>query len=133
MPAPRKNPRTIGTVLNEVIERVNNDTQRLRLLEQTSESVLSRINSLEQAMLQARREMQKSILDVNTKLDFLNDRMGKSENTTKEIVDHMKKLVTETRMKELEGLVDLYNPVKSSFVTREELQKTLAGLRRPKK
>ena len=128
MPAPKKQPHTIGTVLNEVIERVNNDTQRLRLLEQSSESLLSRINSLEQAMLQARRDMQKALLETNARLDSLNDRMGKSENTTKEIVEHMKKLVTETRIKELEGLVDIYNPVKSNFVTREELQKALAGM-----
>jgi ABC-type transporter Mla subunit MlaD len=133
MPAPKKNPRTIGTVLNEVIERVNNDTQRLRLLEQSSESLLSRINSLEQAMLQARREMQKAFLDTNTRLDLINDRLSKTENTTKEVVNHMKKLVTETRVKELENLVDIYNPVKSSFVTKEELQKALADIRRAKK
>ncbi|HJW97303.1 MAG TPA: hypothetical protein VJ485_04040 [archaeon] len=133
MPAPKKNPRSIGTVLNEVIERVNNDTQRLRLLEQSSESLLSRINSLEQAMLQARRDMQKAFLDTNTRLDSLDDRMSKSENTTKEVVSHMKKLVTETRVKEIENLVDIYNPVKSNFVTKEELQKALAEVRRTKK
>ena len=129
----KKQPQTIHTILNDVIERVNNDTQRLRLLEQSSESLLSRINSLEQAMLQARRDMQKALLDTNTRLDSLDDRMSKSENTTKEVVSHMKKLVTETRVKEIENLVDIYNPVKSSFVTKEELQKVLSEVRRTKK
>jgi hypothetical protein len=119
----KRQPRTIHTILNEMIERVNNDTQRLRILEQTTESLTSRMNMLEQATLQARRDLQKALGDINMGLESLADRMARNESVTKEIISHMKKLVTENKVKELESLIEIYNPVKSSFVTKEEMQR----------
>jgi flagellar motility protein MotE (MotC chaperone) len=121
----KNQPRTIHTILNDVIERVNGDTQRLRILEQNSESLISRMNTIEQATLQSRREVQKSLGEIDAKAASLDDRLGKLDNMMKEVVNHMKKLVTEAQLKELEELVDIYNPMKSDFVTREELEKAL--------
>jgi flagellar motility protein MotE (MotC chaperone) len=122
---PEKQPRTARTIINELIERVNGDTQRLRIIEQSSESLTSRMDTLEQAMLQQRRDSQKSLAELETRIAALESGAAKSDSTLKEIVNHMKKLVTESQLKELETLIDIYNPVKSSFVTREELEKAL--------
>ncbi|MCJ7816549.1 MAG: hypothetical protein MUP55_01705, partial [Candidatus Aenigmarchaeota archaeon] len=102
---------------------VNDDTQRLRILEQSSESLTSRMNSLEQGMLQNRREFQKAFSEINDGLTSLNDRLSKTENTMKEVINHVKKLVTESQLKELQNLIEIYNPVKSNFVTKEEMEK----------
>jgi cob(I)alamin adenosyltransferase len=123
MPAVKKQSRSINAILNDVIQRVNDDTQRLRILEQSSESLTSRINSVEQGALQGRNEMQKALSDINEGITALNERLSKTENTMKEVITHMKKLVTESQVKELESLIELYNPVKSNFVTREEMEK----------
>jgi len=122
----KRQPRTISTILNEVIERVNNDTQRLRILEQSAESILSRMNAIEQGALMTRREAQKEMDDLSATLNRIEDRLSKTENTMKEVVNHMKKLVTDTQLKSVQEMVDIYNPVKSSFVTKEELQRILA-------
>jgi len=119
----KKQPRTINTILNDVIQRVNDDTQRLRVLEQSSESLTSRMNSLEQAILQSRREMQKAFSEINEGIAALDERLTKAESTMKEIINHVKKLVTESQVKELQNLIELYNPVKSNFVTKEEMEK----------
>ena len=119
----KKQPRTINTILNDVIQRVNDDTQRLRVLEQSSESLTSRMNSLEQAILQSRREMQKAFSEINEGISALDERLTKAESTMKEIINHVKKLVTESQVKELQNLIELYNPVKSNFVTKEEMEK----------
>ncbi|MCX6814433.1 MAG: hypothetical protein NTY20_02185 [Candidatus Aenigmarchaeota archaeon] len=123
MPAVKKHPQTINTILNDVIQRVNDDTQRLRILEQSSESLTSRMNSLEQGMLQNRREFQKAFSDINDGITSLDDRLTKLENTMKEVINHVKKLVTESQLKELQNLIEIYNPVKSNFVTKEEMEK----------
>ena len=119
----KKQPRTINTILNDVIQRVNDDTQRLRVLEQSSESLTSRMNSLEQAILQSRRDMQKAFSEINEGIAVLDDRLTKTESTMKEVINHVKKLVTESQVKELQNLIELYNPVKSNFVTKEEMEK----------
>ena len=123
MPAVKKHPQTINTILNDVIQRVNDDTQRLRILEQSSESLTSRMNSLEQGMLQNRREFQKAFSEINDGITSLDDRLSKTENTMKEIINHVKKLVTESQVKELQNMIEIYNPVKSNFVTKEEMEK----------
>jgi flagellar motility protein MotE (MotC chaperone) len=125
MPAPKREPRTARTVINELIERVNGDTQRLRIVEQSSESLASRMDTLEQALLQQRRDIQKNLVEIADKIADLESATAKSDSVIKEIVSHMKKLVTESQLKELQTLIEIYNPVKSSFVTREELEKAI--------
>ena len=122
MPVAKKS-RTVNAILNEVIQRVNDDTQRLRILEQSSESLTSRMNSLEQAMLVNRREFQKAFSDINDGISTLDDRLVKMENTMKEVINHVKNLVSESQIKELQNMIELYNPIKSSFVTKEEMEK----------
>jgi vacuolar-type H+-ATPase subunit I/STV1 len=123
MPVVKKQPRTINTILNDVIQRVNDDTQRLRILEQSSESLTSRVNTLEQGMVQNRKEFQRAFSEINEGIGLLDDRLNKTENTMKEVINHVKKLVTESQVKELQDLIEIYNPVKSNFVTKEEMEK----------
>lgn len=123
MPEAKKHPRSINTILNDVIQRVNDDTQRLRVLEQSSESLTSRINGVEQGILQSRKDFQKAFSEINEGITVLDDRLTKMESTMKEVITHIKKLVTESQVKELQNLIELYNPVKSNFVTKEEMEK----------
>ena len=44
------------------------------------------------------------------------------EKTMKDIINEIKKLATNTKLKELENLIDIYSPLKSEFITREEAQ-----------
>ncbi len=123
MPAVKKQSRSINTILNDVIQRVNDDTQRLRVMEQSSESLTSRINGVEQGILLSRKDFQKSFSEINEGITALDERLTKVESTMKEVITHIKKLVTESQMKELQNLIELYNPVKSNFVTKEEMEK----------
>jgi len=131
MPAPKKQ-RSVSTIINEVIERVNSDTQRLRVVEQSNDSLISRVDGLEQAALQQKKDLLKHSTDLAADISFLDERVAKLESTIKEIVEHIKKLVTQSQVKELENLIDIYNPVKSNFVTKEELEKILSERLRKK-
>jgi len=131
MPAPKKQ-RSVSTIINEVIERVNSDTQRLRIVEQSNDSLISRVDGLEQAALQQKKDLLKHSTDLAADISFLDERVAKLERPIKEIVEHIKKLVTQSQVKELENLIDIYNPVKSNFVTKEELEKILSERLRKK-
>ena len=120
---PMKKPRTINAILNDVIQRVNDDTQRLRLLEQSAESLNSRMNTIEQSSVNSRKEFQKAFSEISGGMAALDERLSKTESTMKEVINHIKKLVTESQVKELQELIEIYNPVKSNFVTREEMEK----------
>jgi predicted nucleic acid-binding Zn-ribbon protein len=122
MPAPR---RTVGSVLNKLIERVNSNIRRLRILEQESSIYKTRLTSAEQEIMSQRNQVMKSIKDINDKISRQEDRIAAIENTVKEIISQFKKVTTTSKIKELEELIEIYNPIKSQFVTREEVERII--------
>lgn len=120
-----KKPTTLHAIINELVDRTNSDTQRLRVLEQRSEVLSSRSNALEQEILSINKQLQKTMLTTDTKNMKLEDRLKKNENMIREIVKQMKKLATASKIGELEQLIEIYNPIKSQFVTKEEVERIL--------
>ena len=120
MPADKK--RTVQSVINELVERTNNNTQRLRVLEERTESMDSRITVAEKDMLSDKTELRKMVEELEKKLAASEEKAGTLESTIKEMVNHMKHLATTADIRGLQELVDIYNPLKSNFLTKEEAE-----------
>jgi len=117
--------RTVSSVLNEVIGRVNTDTRRLRLLEQENSVFKTRTNRLEIENLNIKKQLNTKVKSLESKLIKQNNRLVKLENIFKEVVKQMKLSATKSDVGRLEELVGLYNPITSKFVTREEVERML--------
>ncbi|MBI4020437.1 MAG: hypothetical protein HY367_03830 [Candidatus Aenigmarchaeota archaeon] len=117
--------RTVKSVLNELIDRSNDEIMRMRLIEQRSKALAFRVNSIEQGLLQEKRKINKTLADFSSRLAALDTRLGKTESMVREMADQMKKFVTQAKLQELENLIDIYNPIKSQFVTRAEVGELL--------
>lgn len=117
--------RTIGSVLNKLIERVNSDIRRLRILEQESSVYKTRLTAAEEELLAQRNQLAKSVNDVSEKITQLDERLSGMENTIKEIISQLKKATTTTKIKELEQLIEIYSPLKSQFLTRDEVERII--------
>jgi hypothetical protein len=120
-----RKPTTLHAIINELVDRTNSDTQRLRVLEQRAEVLSSRSNTLEQEILNINRHMQEIILDLDARIKILEGVLKKNENILREVVKQMKKLATTSKISELEQLIEIYNPIKSQFVTKEEVERIL--------
>ncbi|MCK4497099.1 MAG: hypothetical protein KAU24_02830 [Candidatus Aenigmarchaeota archaeon] len=116
---------TLHAIINELVDRTNSNTQRLRVLEQRSEVLSSRANIIEQEILNLNKSIHKVILSLDTKTKGLDDRIRKDEGILKEVVKRMKKLATTSKISELEQLIEIYNPLKSQFITREEAERII--------
>ncbi len=115
--------KSLHSVINEIVERVNDNTKRIRVLEQKSDSFVSRINSVEKEILSVSKENRKALSEYEARIKGIEARLSKIEGTIKEIVKRMKRLATTAKISELESLIEIYNPVKSSFVTKEEVER----------
>lgn len=124
MPAPRRS-HTAREVLTDVVQRSNEHAMRLRAIEERYTSLHARVASLEQSLTQQRTAQEKAVSAVAARLAGLESQLAKTESTLNEIVDHLKKLATRTNLKELEQLVDLYSPLTSQFVTRDEVEQMM--------
>ncbi len=126
MPVFKRQPKTtLRTVINELVDRSNTNTKRLRVLEQENEILKTRVNSLEKGILDQKKEINKLVADLNNKLTKMDQKIVKLERTAKQMINEIKKLVSTAKIKELEDLIQIYSPLKSKFITREELERIL--------
>jgi len=122
MPAER---RTVGSVLNKMIDRVNSNIRRLRILEQESSIFKTRLTSNEQEVMAQRNQLNRAVKDMGDKIARLENRISGIEQTIKEIIDQFKKVATASKIKELEEMIEIYNPIKSQFATKEEIRRMI--------
>jgi len=117
--------RTVSSVLNEMIKRVNSDARRLRLIEQDTSIHKTRIGILEKEFLEQKRNYLKVIKGLENRIEKQEDTLIKMENYIKEIVKQLKRSATKADLGGLEELVDLFNPLTSKFVTKKEVNKLI--------
>jgi len=117
--------RSLHTIIRELVERTNTDTMRIRVLEQETDIFKSRVNALEQDMLNQKKQIKNSLSVFESKLAKQEETLRKLESTVKEIIKEMKKLASVAKIKELEHLIEIYNPIKSNFITREEAERLI--------
>ena len=110
----------------ELINRVNENIRRLRVLENRMKALDNRINAMEQNSLTQSRNFQKSLSERDAKISSLEDRLLKMETTVKEILKQLKFVATKSKIEELKHLIEIYNPLKSKFVTREEVENLIS-------
>ncbi len=116
---------TLRTIITELVERTNTDARRLRVLEQRSESLTGQMNSVEETVLKTKKDVMEQLASMSSELEKQSDRLERVEKAVEEVVKQMKKTATITDLKELEELVEIYNPLKSAFITREQAEQLL--------
>lgn len=130
-------PTTLHTIINRLVDRTNTDTQRIRVLEQRSEGVSTRMDSVEQEILSINQSIQKLTKELEINLRARDKTISEMQSTIKEIIKQIKRLATTSKVNELKAMLDIYNPLKSNFVTRDEVEnmisKRLSGMRKNNK
>jgi len=118
----------IRTFTTEILNRVDSNTRRIRSIEQRLNLLESRISSLEEKLIdeidklgRGFEQLQLDVKAVSESLKLLRAEMLKMNK-------NMEKAALKAEVKELATLLDLYNPIKSSFVTKEEVRRMLEEL-----
>jgi len=110
-------------IMVDLINRVNENVQRLRIIEQKLQAIDNRINSVEQNMVIYNKNVQKMLSERDSKITALEERLEKVETTYNEILKQLKLVATKANVEELKELISIYDPLKSKFVTREEMER----------
>jgi len=126
MPAkPTKAKLTIREILSELVERTNSNMRRLRILEQKSDTLTTRMDGIESLILELKEDIKTRTSELEKRIVEEDERVIKLEGAIKDIVNQLKRTATTSHIKELEHLLDVYNPLKSQFVTREEVERLI--------
>ena len=116
---------TVSGVLNKLIERNNSNMRRLRILEQEASINKTMVNSVEEELLSLRNFHSKVLQELGDRLSKTEESLFRIETLVKELSIQVKKSTSPSRIKELEELIEIYNPIKSQFVTREEVSRII--------
>jgi len=117
--------RTVQSVINDLIGRVNTDTRRLRIIEQELNILKSRMAALEQNSSEQRKAINVSTTELGAKAARAEDKVSRMESLIGEVVKGMKRFAPTSEVKKLEQLIEIYSPLKSEFVTKEEAERMI--------
>jgi len=117
----RKPPQQSDQLGQEVVRITNDNTRRIRVLEQSMESSMNRITSLEERLIDEFGDIKKWIDQISLDIKELSKELKEIKNEMTRINKELEKTARKTEVKELESLINLYSPIKSHFVTRDEV------------
>ena len=112
-------------VTQEIIKRVNQNTRRIRSIEEVNRLLENKNDSMEERILGNQEEMRKKFEHLEETLKDLNMRLMKIENESQKMRKSLEKVVTKPELEELKNFIDLISPVKMGFVTKEEVEKMI--------
>ena len=65
------------------------------------------------------------VQDVDLRVASEDEKILKVENTIREIVTQIKRLATSAEVRGLQELIDIYNPLKSNFMTKDQVEQLI--------
>ena len=105
----------IQGILNEAFRRLNENTSRLRALEERNDLVENRITSLQDGLLRNTDSDRTRADNTVAQLVSLEERLVKVENDVARLSKLVEKSAKESEMAQLRELVDLYSPFKKKL------------------
>jgi hypothetical protein len=112
----------VQAILNEVVRRGNETVRRLRDIEEKDSLFENRLNTVETTALNL-SDNKKVVDDKFTqKTEDLERSVLRIDNELMRISKLLEKMAKKSELKELESLISIYNPIKTNFITREELE-----------
>ena len=118
-----KKPANVQAIIGELIRRFNDNSKRLRLVEQKITSLESTLSNIDQNVVEQLKQAKLSTDKLNAKIDELSNRISKIEDDTRKLAKQMERAATKTELREIQGFIDLINPIKSEFITISEVRK----------
>ena len=117
--------RDVQAILNELVRRANESSRRLRALEERSSLIETRTGSMQDSILKIVGEERKEEKELNLRLKKFENNFVRIDNDLMKINKNLDKMVKRVELKEVENLISIFNPLKTNFVTREDVEKII--------
>jgi len=115
----------VGTLSGEIVRRINTNTRRIRTIEQRLDGIESRIGSLEEKLIDELDNLRKSFDQISVDIKAVSESLSEIRGEVLKINKSMDKTAKKAEIKELETLLDIYNPIKSKFTTRDQVERII--------
>ncbi len=115
----------IDVVLSEIVRRLNEQSRRIRTLESRNSVSESRTSTAEDTILKMTDEMREKFKTLSDNIKAFETLLLKLEHEIGRVNKNIEKTAKKSELRELENIISLYNPIKSKFITKEEMESKL--------
>jgi len=117
--------RDVQAILTELVRRENETSRRLRALEERSSLTEMRASTLQDSFLKMNEERKTFNEKLNERLINIENSILRIDNELVKINKILEKMAKKTELKEIENMLSFFNPLKTNFVTREEVERMI--------
>jgi uncharacterized coiled-coil protein SlyX len=121
---PREEDRS-NIILQELVRRTNDESRRMRELEQRVQAVEGRTASLEETNLERIKKLNGKLSDIDKTIRDMSIDIVRLINNIEKINKQINTFARRRDIKEVERMFDLLSPIRQEFVTKEELESEL--------
>src|SRR3989338_8275307 len=118
-------PTNYNVILQELIRRSNEDSRRLRALEQRLDTMEGRVNTFEDSSMDRSKKANAKFAEFDLSLKTLTNELVKLEASIDKINKQVNKFARKQDLKEIERMLDLISPIRQEFVTKDQLEDEL--------
>ena len=118
-------PTNYNVIVQELVRRSNEDSRRLRAVEQRLDAMENRLNITENAAIERTKKMNLKFVELDTTIRSLTDELTKLNGNLEKLNKQAIKFARKQDLKEIERMLDLISPIKQEFVTKQELEEEL--------
>ncbi|MEA2004520.1 MAG: hypothetical protein U9O53_06235 [archaeon] len=116
-------PKTDNTpIIGELSRRLNDNTRRIRLIEDELENLDSRVNNIEQSVMDTTKELNKTVQNIAEDGTELSDTVANQQADIKKINAKIKLLVTRQELREMQEYIDLMKSITNRLSTGRDSQ-----------
>ena len=108
-------------LVNELARRLNDNTRRVRMLEEKIISIDSRVNVHDQRIMDTTKQINAGELSISNELTEIKDKLANIALDLQNMKSDMRKSATVNDMREVQDYIELINPITSKFATKGEV------------
>lgn len=114
-----------GGIASEVSRRMNEESRRMKVIEQRIDRMEQQLQSLETTAIAQMDDIRVSMERMIAKITGIADRLTGIESELMRINKELGKTAGKAELKQLETYIDIMNPIKSKFITKDELDRVI--------
>jgi uncharacterized small protein (DUF1192 family) len=115
----------LRVLATELVKRANDETRRMRLLEQRVDRFEAEMGRIESTISAQNSESKEQLQSISAGIKSLSDRLASMESSIARIEKELVKRATKGELKQIESYMSLMSPVVAKFVTKEEMDRAI--------
>ena len=112
-------------VTSEIVKRINEDTRRIRIIEQRVDRLENSIESVQESTLTQLNDLKLSLQKINDKIVSASEKLMSIEGEILRLSKELSKTATKRDLRQMETFVDLINPITAKFATKDEVERMI--------